>query len=40
MEQKLLDHITWIRDNLSLLADDSISDTDWIKRREVGGAAG
>jgi hypothetical protein len=39
IEQKLLDHFTWIRDNLSLLSDNSISDTDWLKRREVGGAA-
>jgi hypothetical protein len=40
MEQKLLNHVIWIRDNLKLLADDSISDTEWLKRREPGGAAG
>jgi hypothetical protein len=34
VEEKLLAHITWIRDNLHLLNDNSISDDDWIKYKE------
>ena len=40
VELKLLDHITWIKNNLHLLKDENISDEDWKKRREPGGAVG
>jgi hypothetical protein len=41
VEEKLLAHITWIRDNLHLLNDNSISDDEWINtKRIIGGEEG
>ena len=37
VEGKLLAHITWIRNNLHLLNDKSISDEDWLQRRRIIG---